>query len=149
MTDSKLFLILKNKFPTISEEEVTKYTIVPAEEIERVSIFIKEDLGFDYLMSLSAVDYQDKFAIVYHLYSFKSKNKISLKVFLAKERPIIKSLSKIWPAANWHEREAYDLMGIDFVWHPDLRRILLPPDWVGYPLRKDYQKEGMIRMPQV
>lgn len=149
MAESKLFLILKNKFPTISEEEATKYIIIPVEAIERVSIFIKEDLGFDYLMSLSAVDYKDKFAVVYHLYSFKGRNELSLKVFLGKEKPTIKSVSKIWPAANWQEREAYDLMGIDFIWHPNLRRILLPDGWVGYPLRKDYKREGMVRMPQV
>lgn len=144
-----VFFILKNKFPATKEEEITQNVIIPAEDIQNVATFLKEDLGFDYLMSLSAVDYKDKFALVYHLYSFKTTGKITLKVFLDKEQPSIKSVSKIWPAANWHEREAYDLMGINIMWHPDLRRILLPDDWIGHPLRKDYTRAGFIKMPEV
>ncbi len=149
MAENNLFSVLKNKFPEISEEVSTQCMVILPENIQKVCLFLKEDLGFDYLMNLSALDYKDKFALVYNFYSFKTKNKLSLKVFLDKNNPRIWSVSKIWSTANWHEREAYDLMGITFIGHPDLRRILLPDDWVGHPLRKDYDKPGFIRMPQV
>lgn len=140
---------LKNKFPGISDELAAKCLIVTSEDIYEVCLFLKQDLGFDYLMCLSSVDYKDRFALVYHFYSFKSKDKLCLKVFLGRDNPVIKSITNIWPAANWQEREAYDMMGINFIGHPDLRRILLPDDWLGYPLRKDYQREGFVPMPQV
>lgn len=149
MTEANLFTALKNKFPAIREEVTTQCLIIPAEQIVNICWFLKNDLGFNYLMNLSAVDYEDKFVVVYHLYSFRTKNKVSLKVFLEKSTPAVRSIAKIWPSANWHEREAYDLMGINFIGHPDLRRILLPDDWTGYPLRKNYEKKGFIRMPQV
>ncbi len=156
MTDSNLFSTLKNKFPAITEEANTQNIIVPAENIQEICLFLKENLDFDYLINLSAVDYKDKLVLIYHFYSFKAKNlpalpagKICLKVFLNRDNPKVKSISNFWPAANWHEREAYDLMGIVFVDHPDLRRILLPDNWIGHPLRKDYEKQDIVRMPQV
>ena len=143
-----VFSILKDKFTGISLEAQTQCIIVESGELKKVCLFLKEDLGFEYLANLAAIDYKDKFAIVYVLYSFKSKNKLSLKVFLDASKPSIESIADIFRAADWHEREAYDLMGINFAAHPDLRRILWPDDWQGHPLRKDYQKEGMIRLPQ-
>jgi NADH-quinone oxidoreductase subunit C len=99
-----------------------------------------ERLKFDYMSCLSGVDYNDgKLGAVYHLASMQHKHKIILKAFCTKENPHVQSVAEIWGTANWHEREAFDLIGIVFDGHPDLRRILLPYDWEGHPLRKDYK----------
>jgi NADH-quinone oxidoreductase subunit C len=102
---------------------------------------------FDFLSCLSGVDYgaeQQKFGVVYHLSSIIKSHQLVLKVMLPNNRdennlPVCKSVSAVWRTADWHEREAFDLLGIFFEGHPDLRRILLPDDWEGYPLRKDYK----------
>ncbi len=103
---------------------------------------------FDFLSSISAVDYgldQNSFWVVYHLASIPYKRQLTLKVNPVGGRsldalPTVPSVSAVWRTAEWHEREAFDLMGIYFEGHPDLRRILLPEDWEGYPLRKDYEE---------
>ncbi|MFH1407388.1 MAG: NADH-quinone oxidoreductase subunit C, partial [Candidatus Omnitrophota bacterium] len=103
---------------------------------------LKEDekLRFDYLMCLSGVDYKEYFEVVYHLYSMERGRRAAVKVKLSREKPEVDSVSSLWKSANWHEREAFDLLGIRFNNHPDLRRILLPEDWgEGFPLRKDYE----------
>lgn len=105
-----------------------------------------EKTYFDFLSSLTGVDYgieQGKFGVVYHLASIPYKSQLTLKVIIDHDRnaellPSFLSVSDIWRTAEWHEREAYDLLGIVFAGHPDMRRILLPDDWEGYPLRKDY-----------
>lgn len=105
-----------------------------------------EDTWFDFLSCLTGVDYgleDKKFGVVYHLASIPHKKQLVLKVLQNNERdedllPIFPSVSGVWKTAEWHEREAYDLLGIRFESHPDLRRILLPDDWEGFPLRKDY-----------
>ncbi|MDP6152046.1 MAG: NADH-quinone oxidoreductase subunit C [Phycisphaeraceae bacterium] len=98
------------------------------------------DLAFDWLGCVTAVDYvgEDQLCAVYDLYSTKHRTWFAVKVYVDRADAHIPSVMDIWPAANWHEREAYDLMGIVFDDHADLRRILLPEDWQGYPLRKDY-----------
>lgn len=93
---------------------------------------------FDMLLSVSGVDKPDCFEVVYHLFSTVFNNKLILKVKLNKENPTLESLCELYSAANWHERETYDLLGIKFNNHPQMERILLPKDWIGYPLRKDY-----------
>ena len=140
---------LKTQFPALNEEAASGCLIVPSEAIKKVCSFLKQDLGFEHLMCLTSLDYKDRLALVYNLYSYPSQEKISLKVFLDKNNPNIESLSGIWPAANWQEREAFDLMGINFSGHPDLKRILLPDDWTGHPLRKDYTREGFVPMPPI
>ncbi len=97
-----------------------------------------EDKQFNMMLSVSGVDKQDCFEVVYHLFSTAFKKNIIIKVKLERENPIVESLCGIYSAANWHERETYDLFGIIFKDHPELERILLPKDWIGYPLRKDY-----------
>lgn len=106
-----------------------------------------KDYYFDFLSNITAVDYypENKFALVYHLSSIPFQKQLTLKVILENDRsldnlPEIMSISSVWRTADWHEREAFDLMGIYFNDHPDLRRILLPDDWEGYPLRKDYKE---------
>ncbi|HBG48271.1 MAG TPA: hypothetical protein DDW90_01930 [Cyanobacteria bacterium UBA9971] len=93
---------------------------------------------FNMLLSVSGVDKADCFEVVYHLYSTVFNKKLILKVRLDKENPAVESLNGLYSAADWHERETYDLLGINFNNHPNLERILLPKDWIGHPLRKDY-----------
>ena len=121
--------------------------INPAEIIETCNN-LKET--YDYLVFVTAVDYPEKkiIELVYFLRSVSNKNSIMLKVELDRESPKIASVAGIWPAADWHEREVFDLFGVTFIGHPDLRRILLPEDWDGYPLRKDYSKPKTILRPE-
>ncbi len=107
--------------------------------------FLRDDpeLRFDFLSSVTGVDRlalperSPRFEVVYHLYSLHTKRRVRLKVRVD-EGEAVPSLTKVWPTANWHEREVFDLSGIRFTGHPDLRRILMPEDWEGHPLRKDY-----------
>jgi NADH-quinone oxidoreductase subunit C len=104
------------------------------------------ELFFDYLIDVCGVDYQGKkdkrFEVVYHLYSIKNRHALRLKAEVSGENPAIHSVVPVWAGANWHEREAFDMFGIVFQGHPDLRRILMPEDWEGFPLRKDYPLRG-------
>jgi NADH-quinone oxidoreductase subunit C len=115
---------------------------VKTESIREVSYYLRDnsDLQYDTLMCLSGIDLgKGILSVVYHLASIKHKHKITLKVEVSVEDPKVPSIESVWKTANWHEREAYDMFGIIFTDHPYLRRILLPDDWDGYPLRKDYQ----------
>lgn len=98
------------------------------------------DLRFDWLCCLSGVDYaaDGQLCVVYDLWSFDRHHAIAVKVFCPRNEARVPSVVDLWPAADWHEREAFDLLGITFDGHPDLRRILLADDWEGFPLRKDY-----------
>lgn len=110
--------------------------------IKNVAVYLRdrEQMSFDSLMCLSGVDYTGgRLGVVYHLDSMKLHHKIVLKVEVTKDDPHCQSVESVWKSANWNEREAYDMFGIVFDGHPDLRRILMPDDWEGYPLRKDYQ----------
>ncbi len=121
--------------------------IAPGRMME-VSLFLRDEPStqFDYLMCLSGVDYNDgSLGAVYHLSSVVHKHKIVLKANCSKDDPHIQSVSSVWGTANWHEREAFDMFGIIFDGHPDLRRILLPDDWEGHPLRKDYKVQEFYR----
>ena len=109
--------------------------------------FLRDDepLAFDFLADLCGVDRHPsapRFEVVYHLYSVRHGHRLRLKVPLAEEDPVIDSVTGVWETADWHERECFDLFGIRFRNHPDLRRILLPEDFEGHPLRKDFPLEG-------
>jgi len=107
-----------------------------------IGLFLRDtpELQFDYLMCLSGVDNNDgTLSTVYHLFSMTHKHRLVLKAVVPKDNPRTQSVESVWKAANWHERESYDLLGIIYTDHPDLRRILCPDDWVGHPLRKDYK----------
>jgi NADH-quinone oxidoreductase subunit C len=97
-----------------------------------------DGLAYESCNFIAAVDYGDRFESVYHLYSFASNTYLELHVDVPRAKPVVDTVTDVWPAADWHEREAWDMMGIRFEGHPDLRRILLKDDWVGHPLRKDY-----------
>lgn len=106
-----------------------------------------KSLGFDRLGMVTAVDRGDVFTLVYRLQSRSLEAAIFLKADVPRLEPRIDSLCDLWPAANWQEREVYDLFGIVFEGHPDLRRIMLPDDWEGHPLRKDYHDARVIPRP--
>ncbi len=115
--------------------------IEPAAIVD-VSRFLHDepDLQFDVLSNESGVDYKAKgvIEIVYHLYSYPHRHAIVLKVDAPRDTPVIPPVETVWKAANWLEREIYDLLGVTFEGHTDLRRLLMPEDWIGYPLRKDF-----------
>ena len=113
-----------------------KQGLLPALEILRNS-----PSGFDFLIGLTAVDYwpeEPRFALIYQLYSIEKKEFIRLQVPLPGEQATVQTIESFFPNANWHEREVYDMFGVQFEGHSDLRRIIMPYDWVGHPLRKDY-----------
>jgi NADH-quinone oxidoreductase subunit C len=119
--------------------------VKPASVVE-VCAFLKSDpkLRFDCLMNLSAVDWpkQNQIHVIYHLFSYEKRHAFILKVKLDRAAPSVPSVEPVWRSADWLEREQYDLLGVTFEGHPDLRRIMLPDDWVGHPLRKDYVEEA-------
>ena len=120
--------------------------IVPAGQLLEVSRFLRDTPGaeFDFLSDVTASDWPprpQRFDVVYCLYSTNLRHRVRLKVRAAEADPV-PSVTPIWPSANWLEREVYDLFGVNFVGHPDRRRILMPEDWQGHPQRKDYPLEG-------
>lgn len=121
--------------------------IISAERIHEVCQLLHEHekTYFDQLSCLTGLDNgleTNTMEVIYNLYSIPYDLHLMLKVELDRENPELESVSDIWRTANWHERETYDLLGIRFLNHPDLRRILLPKDWEGHPLRKDYQEQA-------
>ena len=119
---------------------------VPRESIVDVCWVLKTSHGFDMLADLCGADRgvedDPRFEVNYHLFSTKHHNRLRLKVLLSEDEPNVKSVVSVWKTANWHERETYDLVGVIFDGHPDLRRILLPSDFDGHALRKDYPLRG-------
>lgn len=117
----------------------------PARVVE-IATFLRDDpdLRMDYLSCLSGVDFPERgqIEVVYHLASVARRHRVTLKAALPREAPRIGTVETVWPAANWHERECYDLLGVVFEGHSDPRRILLPDDWEGHPLRKDYKTQA-------
>jgi NADH-quinone oxidoreductase subunit C len=121
--------------------------VVPREFLRAAAERCREDaaLDFNLLTDATCVDrfpHEPRFELNYHLVSIARRDKVRLKVRLSGDDPVVDSLVTVWPGANWLEREIFDLFGIRFSGHPDLRRILLPEDWEGYPLRRDYSVEG-------
>lgn len=145
---------IKDKFPqeilwlTCFREE---YSItVKKEKIKEILVYLKKtpSLEFDYLVDVTATDYlgfrEPRFDVVYHLMSIKYKHKIRVKAQVPEEGCCIDSITDLWATANWFERECFDMFGIMFTGHPDLRRILMPEDWNGFPLRKDYPVKSAL-----
>jgi NADH-quinone oxidoreductase subunit C len=129
-------------------EAVDPYVVIETSAIADVCGYLKEDpeLACDTLMCLSGVDTKEKLQIVYHIYSMSRRHRVVLKVETTREgEPSVPTVSHVWGTANFHEREAYDMFGFRFEGHPDLRRILCPDDWEGYPLRKDYKYPDFYR----
>lgn len=165
MAPAEVIALLEERFGAAitgkNLEAIDPYAIVAVDRLLEVASFLHDDprLQFDLLNSITGVDYLETDAkklpkagfephleVVYHLTSFSNKVRFTFKLVLPRwksdiegELPEVPSVSGVWATADWHERETYDLCGIFFTDHPDLRRILLAEDWVGHPLRKDYE----------
>jgi len=136
---------------TIQEiiEAAGEVTLIARREgLERLMAFLRDEpaLRFNYLSDIGGVDLGEfafpRFAVAYHLYSLEHNHRLRVKVFLAEDDAHLPTMFKFWKSANWLEREVYDMFGIRFDNHPDLRRILMPADYDGYPLRKDFPIKG-------
>jgi NADH-quinone oxidoreductase subunit C len=120
---------------------------IEASALHDACVLLRDDPScpFNYLADVTCVDWfpsQPRFEVIYHLLSISKKERLRLKVRLSGDAPAIESVTSVWPAANYFEREVFDLFGIRFTGHPYLRRLLMPEDWEGHPLRKDYPVEG-------
>lgn len=123
----------------------TSFTISPA-DLREVANFCRTELSFDYLLDITSIDNfgeEPRFELIYHLYSMRHGVHLRLKLKVPEEIGPVDTVSDIWPTANWHEREAYDMMGIKFKGHPDLRRILMWDGYPFFPLRKDFPLQGL------
>ena len=149
MTPADLLAIVQSKFPDI--QDIPKvagqtrgdeaYFQTPADRLTDVARLLRSDptLSFDYLSFLTAIDWKTHFEVVYYLVSSEYRHKVVLKVRLDdRANPEVPTLTAVWIGADWQEREVFDLFGIRFAGHPRLRRLLLPDNWEGHPLRKDY-----------
>jgi len=130
----------------------TTYTI-SATDLREIAKFCRDELSFDYLLDITSIDNfgdEPRFEVIYHLYSMPHAASLRLKLKISEEVGAIETVSDIWPTANWHEREIYDMMGIKFDGHPDLRRILMWDGYPFFPLRKEFPLEGLPSdMPDV
>jgi NADH-quinone oxidoreductase subunit C len=126
---------------------------ITAKDLREITNFCRQELLFNYLIDVTSIDNfgeEPRFEIVYHLYSMPHALHLRLKLKVPEEAGAVDTVSDIWPTANWHEREIYDMMGIKFNGHPDLRRILMWDGYPFYPLRKDFPLEGLAsEMPDV
>jgi NADH-quinone oxidoreductase subunit C len=126
-------------------EEMTIW--VPRPDIREACALLRDDTGcaYNFLSDITCVDWypaEPRFEVVYHLLSIAKKERVRLKVRLDGAAPAVESLTSLWPGANYFEREVFDLFGVRFTGHPYLQRLLMPEDWEGHPLRKDYPVEG-------
>jgi len=155
MTYADLNQQLQTRYPDFPRAEFREEigVIVPLEQIESVCRTCRDELGFNFLVDITSVDHfgeEPRFEVVYELYSLKDKIHLRLKTKVSEDSLEVPTVSHLWKTADWHEREIFDMMGIRFANHPDLRRILM---WEGYPffpLRKDFPLEGKeSEMPDV
>lgn len=143
MEIQKIQELIQSQFPEVQISTGKQFLTINADKIQlhKLASFLKSnaELSFDYLFCESAVDFTNRFEMVYHLDSTRHRHQIVLKSSIPdKANPDIDSVVDIWVGAEYHEREIFDLFGIKFKGHPDLRKIFLDNDWVGFPLRKDY-----------
>jgi NADH-quinone oxidoreductase subunit C len=150
MTQEEVCTQLKEMFGeavgALSETKGDRFVVVKGEKIVEVCRFLKTTVGleFDYCQDITAIDWPARkvIEVVYHVYSLVHRHGLVVKVETDRDKPTLATVEGVWKAATWLEREIYDLFGVNFEGHSDLRRILMPDDWVGYPLRKDYQEAG-------
>ena len=141
------------KFQSKTEFRGETTVAIAASDLRDIAKFCRDELAFDYLIDVTSIDNfgeEPRFEVVYHLYSMRHGVHLRFKLKVPEEAGAIDTVSDIWPTANWHEREAYDMMGIKFNGHPDLRRILMWDGYPYFPLRKDFPLEGLpSEMPDV
>jgi len=127
---------------TVNEFRGEISLVVAPGQLQEVVRTLRDEFAFDFLSSLTASDYwpelEPRFHVVYQLYSHPHNTRLCLRVPVNDRSPVVPTVESVWPVANWHEREVFDMFGIRFEGHSDLRRILMPYDWEGHPLRKDY-----------
>jgi NADH/F420H2 dehydrogenase subunit C len=151
MPDEALKIKIAELFPAAVPEEGGEWLTVVIEPAGWLSVAgqLRSTplLHFDFLFCLTCIDWKTHFTMVYHLRSTVHGHVLVVKAKLDRNKPEIESVSSVWRTAEFHEREVYDLFGVDFLHHPDLRRLLLTDDWNGYPLRKDYEDPvNMIKL---
>jgi NADH-quinone oxidoreductase subunit C len=140
----QIYTRLGERFPgkllEISERKPDPFAVIDPASIVEISEFLRNDpdCAMDCLSNQTGVDYKDRIEVVYHLFSYRHHHGCVLKVKLPRDNPAIATVEEIWRSANWMEREIFDLLGVTFQGHTDLRRILMPEDWIGFPLRKDF-----------
>jgi NADH-quinone oxidoreductase subunit C len=157
MTGQELFDSLgeafEEKFQSKTEFRGETTYMIAGGDLREIAKFCRDELSFDYLLDITSIDNfgeEPRFEIVYHLYSMSHGVHLRFKLKIPGESDAVDTVSDIWPTANWHEREAYDMMGIKFNGHPDLRRILMWDGYPYFPLRKDFPLEGLpSEMPDV
>jgi NADH-quinone oxidoreductase subunit C len=152
----KLTTQFRDSITSASEFRGELTVVVKKEDLVRICDFLKhdEELKFELLEDLSGVDMYtptDRFQVVYHLFSLKNRYRLRVKVLVDESDLKVPTISSVWSTANWHEREAYDMFGIVFGGHPDLRRLYMPDEFEYYPLRKDFPLMGIpgsLSLPQ-
>jgi NADH-quinone oxidoreductase subunit C len=159
LVESPTVAFLRERFPdavvSVAESQGEMTVIVRPDAIVEVCQALRDDaaLQYNFLSTITAVDWlerEPRYDVVYHLMSLSTRTLVRLKIQVGDDelpQPEAPSVTSVWPAANWYEREVYDLFGIRFAGHPDLRRIEMPDDWAGHPLRKDYPLTG-IQLPE-
>ncbi len=143
---------VKSKFPhavvETSDFRAEQTIVITPESLVEVCQYLKKELGYDFLETVTAVDWPEReprFDVVYQLLSISQRCYLRLKVRVGQrgeEHPVVPTVTEVWAGANWYEREVFDLFGLTFSGHPDLQRILMPADWTTHPLRKDYPLSG-------
>ncbi|HPA45160.1 MAG TPA: NADH-quinone oxidoreductase subunit C [bacterium] len=139
------FPVLRSRFGdtvrSLSDTQPDRYILVQSDALPEICKFLRDDPDWqcNLLHCITGLDQAETLAVVYHLFSMPKRHFVVLKIEVSKDSPIVPTLADIWPSADWLERETFDLLGIVFEGHPDLRRILLPDEWIGHPLRKDYE----------
>jgi NADH/F420H2 dehydrogenase subunit C len=151
VSNEELKNLITEKFPDTMPLEGGEWlnVQVPAENWHELALWLRDtkDLEFDYLFCLTCVDWLKHLTMVYHLTSTFHRHTIVIKINLDREHPAIDTVSNVWRTADFHEREVYEMFGVHFNNHPDLRKLILPDDWEGYPMRKDYEDPiNMIKL---
>ncbi|MGB9599898.1 MAG: NADH-quinone oxidoreductase subunit C [Myxococcota bacterium] len=154
MNISEVYTEVKKFFPEKLSEVITSgqltFFYFDRDIIKDLFLVLRDKIGmeFKHLSYIASVDLKDRFELVYCLYSYRWNSIIHLKTRLPRDNPVVSSIADLYVSAEWHEREAYDLMGILFEGHPDLRRIMMPDDFEGHPLRKDFsERDNYHGMP--
>jgi NADH-quinone oxidoreductase subunit C len=146
--------ILAEKFPelTFYTKAIGLVAEIPVHKLREVAAFCRDDerLSCDFLHNMAGADFPpDRMEVFLMLFSYKHKHRVTLKITINRKSPTCQSVAAIWPSADWYEREIYDLFGITFIGHPDMRRLFMPEYWEGYPLRKDYTDSRIVPLTEI